>query len=84
MAEEAVHAIGVKQLPIDSLKPNPHNPRMLFDRADMDILKSSIERVGILVPLGIEIGHLPNPRRSASLDVCTGSGPKENARQRSL
>jgi ParB family chromosome partitioning protein len=53
MAEEAVHAIGVKQLPIDSLKPNPHNPRMLFDRADMDILKSSIERVGILVPLTV-------------------------------
>jgi ParB family transcriptional regulator, chromosome partitioning protein len=53
MTDEAVHAIGVKQLPIDSLKPNPHNPRMLFDRADMDILKSSIERVGILVPLTV-------------------------------
>jgi len=52
-AEEAVHAIGVKQLPINSLKPNPHNPRMLFDRGDMDILKSSIERVGILVPLTV-------------------------------
>ena len=53
MADEAVHTIGVKQLPIDSLRPNPHNPRMLFDRADMDILKSSIERVGILVPLTV-------------------------------
>src|SRR3954466_748981 len=53
MADEAVHAIGVKQLPINSLKPNPHNPRMLFDRGDMDILKSSIERVGILVPLTV-------------------------------
>jgi ParB family transcriptional regulator, chromosome partitioning protein len=53
MADEAVRAIGVKSLPIDSLKPNPHNPRLLFDRADMDILKSSIERVGILVPLTV-------------------------------
>jgi ParB/RepB/Spo0J family partition protein len=52
-AEEAVHAIGVKQLPINALKPNPHNPRLLFDRADMDILRSSIERVGILVPLTV-------------------------------
>jgi ParB/RepB/Spo0J family partition protein len=53
MADEAVHTIGVKQLAIDSLRPNPHNPRLLFDRGDMDILKSSIERVGILVPLTV-------------------------------
>ncbi len=53
MADEAVHAIGVKQLPVNSLRPNPHNPRMLFDRTDMEILKSSIERVGILVPLTV-------------------------------
>ena len=52
-SDEVVHAIGVKQLPIKSLKPNPHNPRLLFDRADMDILRSSIERVGILVPLTV-------------------------------
>jgi ParB/RepB/Spo0J family partition protein len=52
-ADEAVHAIGVKQLSVKSLQPNPHNPRMLFDRADMDILRSSIERVGILVPLTV-------------------------------
>lgn len=52
-SDEAVHAIGVKELPIDSLQPNPHNPRLLFDRADMDILKSSIQRVGVLVPLTV-------------------------------
>lgn len=52
-SDNAVHAIGVKQLLIKSLKPNPHNPRLLFDRADMDILRSSIERVGILVPLTV-------------------------------
>jgi ParB/RepB/Spo0J family partition protein len=52
-SDEVVHAIGVRQLPVNSLKPNPHNPRMLFDRADMDILRSSIERVGILVPLTV-------------------------------
>ena len=52
-SNKVVHAIGVKQLPTKSLKPNPHNPRLLFDRADMDILRSSIERVGILVPLTV-------------------------------
>lgn len=52
-AEDAVQAIGVKELPIGSLQANPHNPRLLFDRLDMDILRGSIERVGILVPLTV-------------------------------
>ncbi len=47
------HAIGVKSIPTDELIPNPHNPRMLFDRAPLDILKSSIDKVGILVPLTV-------------------------------
>ncbi len=46
-------AIGVQELPTDSLKPNPHNPRMLFDRRDMAILHDSIRLVGILVPLTV-------------------------------
>jgi ParB family transcriptional regulator, chromosome partitioning protein len=46
-------AIGVQELLTDSLKPNPHNPRMLFDRRDMEILHDSIGRVGILVPLTV-------------------------------
>jgi len=53
ISDDAVHTIGVKELPINSLQPNPHNPRLLFDRADMDILQSSIQRVGVLVPLTV-------------------------------
>src|SRR5207245_4036069 len=34
-------------------KPNPHNPRMLFERADLHVLRESIDRVGILVPLTV-------------------------------
>ena len=49
----AAHAIGVKNLKVADLHPNPHNPRMLFDRADMTALKESIERAGILVPLTV-------------------------------
>jgi ParB/RepB/Spo0J family partition protein len=48
-----VKAIGVKSLPTDKLKPNPHNPRMLFDRDDLHVLRESIRRVGILVPLTV-------------------------------
>lgn len=48
-----VKAIGVKSLSTDKLRANPHNPRMLFDRSDLHILRESIRRVGILVPLTV-------------------------------
>lgn len=51
--EYGVRAIGVKSLPVDRLKANPHNPRKLFDREDMKVLRESIMRVGILVPLTV-------------------------------
>lgn len=49
----AARTVGVKTLPTSSLTPNPHNPRYLFDKQPMEILRSSIERVGILVPLTV-------------------------------
>ena len=51
--DDAVDMIGVKQIDTEQLVPNPHNPRMLFDKKPMDILASSIARVGILVPLTV-------------------------------
>lgn len=51
--EMVATAIGVKTVPCASLKPNPHNPRMLFDREDMSVLEHSIDNVGILVPLTV-------------------------------
>ncbi len=48
-----VSAIGVKSIPTEKLRANPHNPRMLFDREDLNILRESIKRVGILVPLTV-------------------------------
>ena len=45
--------IGVKNVPTDSLRANPHNPRVLFDREPMGVLKASIKKVGILVPLTV-------------------------------
>lgn len=36
-----------------SLRPNPHNPRMLFDEEPLVALQQSIEKVGILVPLTV-------------------------------
>src|SRR2546427_1826269 len=52
----APEAIGVINIPIGSLEPNPHNPRMLFDRKPLDTLRESIKKVGILVPLTVYKG----------------------------
>jgi len=49
----APQAIGVKSIRTDELTPNPHNPRTLFDRVPLQVLKDSIAKVGILVPLTV-------------------------------
>jgi ParB/RepB/Spo0J family partition protein len=49
----ATQNIGVKELATEKLFPNPHNPRALFDREPLGILRSSIDSVGILVPLTV-------------------------------
>ena len=36
-----------------SLRPNPHNPRVLFDEEPLKVLEGSIRKVGILVPLTV-------------------------------
>ena len=45
--------IGIKSVTTGKLFANPHNPRMLFDREPFKVLKTSIEKVGILVPLTV-------------------------------
>lgn len=35
----------------ENIEANPYNPRELFDRPELDVLKDSIRHVGILVPL---------------------------------
>jgi len=53
MSKVAAHVIGVKQVKIDDLEPNPHNPRRLFDKLPLQTLQESIQRVGVLVPLTV-------------------------------
>jgi len=43
----------LRQVPPSSLKPNPHNPRYLFDELPLQTLADSIRRVGVLVPLTV-------------------------------
>lgn len=51
--EDLRYDVGVKNVPTSALKPNPHNPRMLFDPKPMKDLRESIEKVGILIPLAV-------------------------------
>jgi ParB family transcriptional regulator, chromosome partitioning protein len=48
-----VRPIGMKQVKLADLEPNPHNPRALFDPIPMQTLQESIGKVGILVPLTV-------------------------------
>lgn len=51
---EATVKIGTfRTLRYSDLKPNPLNPRRVFDRIPLDILKDNIRRNGILVPLTV-------------------------------
>ncbi len=45
--------VGPATVPTQSLRPNPHNPRMLFDALPLKTLEESIRKVGILVPLTV-------------------------------
>lgn len=38
---------------VEDISPNPHNPRLIFDPDDLNELKKSIGKVGILVPLTV-------------------------------
>lgn len=45
--------LGPASVPTASLRPNPHNPRMLFDELPLKTLEESIRKVGVLVPLTV-------------------------------
>lgn len=45
--------LGPATVPTALLRPNPHNPRMLFDELPLRTLEQSIRKVGILVPLTV-------------------------------
>ena len=43
--------VGVRMAPIESLKPNPDQPRKIFDREDLEELSASIRDKGVLQPI---------------------------------
>lgn len=41
----------IRQIPVDRVRPNPHQPRKTFDSAALEELKASILEHGVLVPI---------------------------------
>ena len=46
-----VQVAKVQKIGIKEIGPNPHNPRRLFDEEPMRVLRESVEKLGILVPV---------------------------------
>jgi ParB family chromosome partitioning protein len=49
--QHAEAARGARQTPIEFLRPNPRNPRKLFDATELDELAASIKERGIIQPV---------------------------------
>lgn len=43
--------VGLAEIPTESVHPNPFNPRLFFNEESLDLLRTSIQEIGILVPL---------------------------------
>jgi len=77
-------AIRVKSIRTESLRANPHKPRVLFDREDMRVLRDSIQNVGILVPLTVYRESKTEHYRildASGVDVCQRCGPSSRPGQ---
>lgn len=46
-------AARVTHIPINQIDRNPHNPRRLFDSEPMTVLRESISKLGVLVPVTV-------------------------------
>lgn len=61
----------VRDIHVDEIGPNPHNPRRLFDEEPMQILRESVEKLGILVPVTLyeaPADHKPSSEKFILLD----------------
>ncbi len=50
-ASSGVPPDAIRHIPIELVRPNPHQPRKLFDAATLDELRASIAEHGVLVPI---------------------------------
>ncbi len=51
---------GVREIPVGAITPNPRQPRSIFDADELSELAASIQEHGIIQPLIITPGEVPN------------------------
>jgi ParB family chromosome partitioning protein len=50
-SDRAGRAVGVRNVPVDRVVPNPDQPRLAFDEASLQELSASIQEHGVLQPI---------------------------------
>lgn len=50
---ESASQLQLLDLPIETIKPNPNNPRLIFPQEELDRLADSIDSEGVLVPIAV-------------------------------
>jgi ParB family chromosome partitioning protein len=51
LGEERPPAVGLSQIRVDAIRPNPQQPRTVFDATALAELEQSIRELGVLVPI---------------------------------
>jgi ParB family chromosome partitioning protein len=59
-AEGSTKSLGVRQVPVDRIEPNPNQPRTVFEQSALDELTASVREHGILQPVLIRPFGGPN------------------------
>ena len=51
LSDEGARTLGVRNVPVDRIEPNPENPRLSFEEGALDELAASIREHGVLQPI---------------------------------
>jgi len=70
LGAERAPAIGLHEIPVGSIRPNPQQPRKTFDSEALGELERSIAELGVLVP--IIVRPLPARDGSAQFELIAG------------
>ena len=71
------------EVPINSIRPNPHQPRSHFDEEDLSSLTASIRAVGVLQPVLLRStaeGHVRADRRGTAVAGCPAGRAAHHSR----
>jgi ParB family transcriptional regulator, chromosome partitioning protein len=52
-SNQVIKPSKVIKVPIENIEQNPHNPRRIFESEPLEVLKESIKKVGVLVPITV-------------------------------